>query len=267
MKAIAKKLYPFDSKFMDLGGLRLHYVDEGSGEVVVADEVGRERERYKLPYGAVLHVHDGDSVSGGQMVANWDPHTHPVITEVAGTLRFVDFVEGVTVQKQIDDVTGLSSVVVLDPKQRPASGKDQRPMVKLIDDKGNDINIVGTTLPAHYFLPGGAIVGVSDGASVGVGDVLALISGYLTNVTLIGHLMGSRDLILIDELAHNLQPETPQHWRVRLRYHPATTPWQQTSRWLTMPWNGWSEQDLRTGTAFYGTRVYLPVVHHEPMGD
>ena len=146
-----------------------------SGEVVVADEVGRERERYKLPYGAVLLVRDGDSVDGGKMVANWDPHTHPVITEVTGTLRFVDFAEGVTVQKQTDDVTGLSSVVVLDPKQRPASGKDLRPMVKLIDEKGNDVNIAGTTLPAHYFLPGGAIVGVNDGASVGVGDVLARI--------------------------------------------------------------------------------------------
>jgi len=146
-----------------------------SGEVVVADEVGRERERYKLPYGAVLHVHDGDSVAGGQMVANWDPHTHPVITEVAGTLRFIDFAEGVTVQKHTDEVTGLSSVVVLDPKQRPASGKDLRPMVKLVDDKGNDVNIAGTTLPANYFLPGGAIVGVNDGANVGVGDVLARI--------------------------------------------------------------------------------------------
>jgi DNA-directed RNA polymerase subunit beta' len=146
-----------------------------SGEVVVADDVGRERERYKLPYGAVLRVHDGDRVEGGQLVASWDPHTHPVITEVTGVLRFVDFVEGVTVQKQTDDVTGLTSVVVLDPKQRPTSGKDLRPMVKLIDDKGNDVNIAGTTLPAHYFLPGGAIVGVEDGASVGIGDVLARI--------------------------------------------------------------------------------------------
>ena len=146
-----------------------------SGEVIVADEVGRERERYKLPYGAVVHVHDGDRVEGGQTVANWDPHTHPVITEVAGTLRFVDFVDGVTVQKQTDDVTGLSSIVVLDPKQRPSSGKDMRPMVKLVDEQGNDVNIAGTTLPANYFLPGGAIVGVSDGARVGVGDVLARI--------------------------------------------------------------------------------------------
>jgi DNA-directed RNA polymerase subunit beta' len=146
-----------------------------SGEVVVLDDVGRERERYKLPYGATVSVHDGDQVDGGQIVANWDPHTHPVITEMDGTLRFVDFVDGVTVQSQTDDITGLTSLVVMDPKQRPSSGKDMRPMVKMVDDKGEDINLPGTNLPAHYYLPSGAIVGVKDGAAVGVGDVVARI--------------------------------------------------------------------------------------------
>jgi DNA-directed RNA polymerase subunit beta' len=146
-----------------------------SGEVTVVDDVGRERERYKLPYGAVLNVRDGDAVAGGQLVANWDPHTHPVVTEVAGTLVFVDFVDGVTVQKTTDEVTGLSSLVVIDPKQRPSAGKDIRPMVKLVDTKGEDLNIAGTAIPAHYYLPSGAIVGVTDGASVGVGDVVARI--------------------------------------------------------------------------------------------
>lgn len=146
-----------------------------SGEVVVVDEVGRERERYKLPYGANLLVHDGDSVQGGQMVANWDPHTHPVITEVAGKLRFVDIADGVSVQSQTDEVTGLASLVVMDAKQRPATGKDMRPMVKLLDDKDNDVNIAGTNIPAHYYLPAGAIVSVKDGADVGVGDVVARI--------------------------------------------------------------------------------------------
>jgi len=144
-----------------------------SGEVTVVDEVGRERERYKLPYGAVINVHDGDAVEGGQLVANWDPHTHPVVTEVAGTLQFVDFHDGVTVQKQVDEVTGLSSLVVIDPKQRPSSGKDMRPMVKLVDAKGNDVNIAGTNIPANYYLPAGAIVSVADNAEVGVGDVVA----------------------------------------------------------------------------------------------
>jgi DNA-directed RNA polymerase subunit beta' len=146
-----------------------------SGEVVVVDDIGRERERYKLPYGAELQVRDGDAVEGGQMVANWDPHTHPIITETAGILRFLDFIEGVTVQKQTDEVTGLSSVVVIDAKQRPTAGKDLRPMIKLIDAKGNDINIPGTSLPANYFLPGGAVANVADGSDVQVGDVLARI--------------------------------------------------------------------------------------------
>jgi len=146
-----------------------------SGEVVLVDELGRERERYKLPYGANLMIRDGDKVAGGKIIADWDPHTHPVITEVAGTLRFVDFVDGVTVQSQVDDITGLSALVVIDPKQRPAAGKDIRPMVKLVDAKENDINIAGTSIPAHYYLPSGAIVGFSDGANVGVGDVVARI--------------------------------------------------------------------------------------------
>jgi DNA-directed RNA polymerase subunit beta' len=90
-----------------------------SGELTVSDEKGLEKERYKIPYGATLEVGDGDAVEGGQIVANWDPHTHPVITEVAGKLRFEDFIDGVTVQSKTDDVTGLASVEVIDPKQRP----------------------------------------------------------------------------------------------------------------------------------------------------
>ena len=146
-----------------------------SGEITVVDSVGREKERYKVPYGATLQINDGNEVEGGQLVATWDPHTHPVITEVAGGLRFIDFVDGVTVQSQVDEQTGLSSLVVIDPKQRPTAGKDLRPMVKLVDESGNDMNIAGTDIPAHYFLPAAAIVGVTDGANVGVGDVLARI--------------------------------------------------------------------------------------------
>ncbi|MET0050190.1 MAG: DNA-directed RNA polymerase subunit beta', partial [Candidatus Thiodiazotropha sp.] len=146
-----------------------------SGELTIVDDVGRERERYKVPYGATLQVEDGTAVSGGQIVANWDPHTHPVITEVAGILRFENFVDGVTVQKKTDEVTGLSSLEIIDPKQRPAAGKDIRPMVKLVDAKGKDLNIAGTDIPAHYYLPANAVVNVQDGADVGVGDVLARI--------------------------------------------------------------------------------------------
>ncbi len=146
-----------------------------SGELGVVDENGREKERYKVPYGALITVGDGEAVEGGQIVANWDPHTHPVITEVSGTMRFVDFVEGVSIDHQADEVTGLSSIVVLDPKQRGAAGKDLRPMVKLVDDNGQDLCLAGTDIPAHYYLPQGAIVSLSDGAPVEVGDVLARI--------------------------------------------------------------------------------------------
>jgi len=146
-----------------------------SGEIILHDDVGREKERYKLPYGATLSIKDGATVDGGQVVANWDPHTHPVVTEVKGTLHFVDMVDTVTTQSQTDGVTGLSSLVIMDPKQRPAAGKDLRPMLKLLDAKGNDINIPGTDIPANYFLPAGAIVSVTDGGEVGIGDALARI--------------------------------------------------------------------------------------------
>nr|MBP8284672.1 DNA-directed RNA polymerase subunit beta' [Chromatiaceae bacterium] len=146
-----------------------------SGELSVVDALGMEKERYKLPYGATLRIGDGDMVEGGQVVATWDPFTHPVVTEVAGRLRFDSFIEGVTVQQETDEVTGLKSLVVIDPKQRPAAGKDLRPMVKLLDENEQEHNIAGTDIPARYFLPAGAIVGVADGADVGVGDVLARI--------------------------------------------------------------------------------------------
>ena len=146
-----------------------------SGELTVADSHGRERERYKVPYGASLSVSDGSEASGGDVVANWDPHTHPVITEVAGIVRFIDFIEGITVNKETDNITGLSSLVVIDPKQRGSSAKDLRPMVKLLDMDGNELNIVGTDIPAQYALPAGAIVNHADGDTVGVGDAVARI--------------------------------------------------------------------------------------------
>jgi len=108
-------------------------------------------------------------------VATWDPYTHPIITEVAGKVQFGEFIENVSVQKEQDAVTGLSSTVIIDPKQRPPAGKDLRPMVKLVDDKGDDLCIVGTDIPAQYFLPAGAIIGIEDGDEVKVGDVVARI--------------------------------------------------------------------------------------------
>ncbi|MGH8413831.1 MAG: DNA-directed RNA polymerase subunit beta' [Gammaproteobacteria bacterium] len=146
-----------------------------SGELGVIDEFGRERERYKIPYGATLMVTDSDKAQAGQLAATWDPHTHPIVTEVAGTLQFHDFVEGITVNRQVDEITGLSSIVVTDPKMRGTVGKDLRPTVKLVDDKGRGLFLAGTEIPAQYQLPPGAIVSVEDGSRVGVGDVIARI--------------------------------------------------------------------------------------------
>ena len=172
-----------------------HYVAVSrSGELTVMDDYGRERERYKIPYGANILVADGDAVKAGQILANWDPHTHPVVTEVAGKLKFFDFVEGISVEKETDEVTGLSRMVVTDPNGRgngeyrrtviDAKGKrveeavaykELRPMVKLVDENGDDLLIAGTDVPAKYYLPAGAIVNNQDGSDVDVGDVLARI--------------------------------------------------------------------------------------------
>ncbi|MEE9552298.1 MAG: DNA-directed RNA polymerase subunit beta', partial [Gammaproteobacteria bacterium] len=147
-----------------------------SGEVTIQDEVGREREHYKIPYGAVLTVADGDDVQPGQIVADWDPHTHPVITEVAGRVQFSDIVEGVTVDRQVDEITGLTNIVIADPKMRSSAAKDMRPVVKLVDSEGDELMIPGTDIPAHYLLPPKAVINVTDGAEVNVGDVIARLA-------------------------------------------------------------------------------------------
>lgn len=144
-----------------------------SGEIIIQDEDGRERERYKIPYGAILTVDEGEKVQSGQVVADWDPHTHPVISEVAGRVQFSDMVEGTTVERQVDEITGLTSMVIIDPKQRSAAAKDLRPTIKLIDDKGEELIIPGTEIPAHYMLPANAVVNIEDGAEIKVGDVVA----------------------------------------------------------------------------------------------
>jgi DNA-directed RNA polymerase subunit beta' len=146
-----------------------------SGELVIQDDQGRDRERYKIPYGAVLSVSNGDKVKAGKVVANWDPHTHPIITEVAGKIAFTDMIDGVTVNRQTDELTGLSTYVVLDPKQR-SGAKNIRPMISLVHPStGKPLNLVGTEIPARYMLPPGAIIVVNDGTTIGVGDVLARI--------------------------------------------------------------------------------------------
>ncbi|MDX1626704.1 MAG: DNA-directed RNA polymerase subunit beta', partial [Wenzhouxiangellaceae bacterium] len=146
-----------------------------SGELSVIDKHGRERERYKIPYGAMISVREGDEVEAGQVVANWDPHTHPVVAEVAGTVSFQDFIDGVTVTEQTDEVTGLSSLVVTDPKKRGSEGKDLRPTIRLLDEKGKPLTLPGTNQPAQNYLPADAVINTKDGQKVEVGDILARI--------------------------------------------------------------------------------------------
>ena len=147
-----------------------------SGEVIIVDDNNRERERHKVPYGALLSVNDGKLVRAGANLANWDPHHRPIVTEYAGTVKFENVEEGTTVAKQIDDVTGLSTLVVIDPKRRAgAAAKGVRPSVKLINEAGDEVRIVGTDHAVNISFPVGAVIAVRDGQQVSVGEVLARI--------------------------------------------------------------------------------------------
>jgi DNA-directed RNA polymerase subunit beta' len=145
-----------------------------SGEVLITDDHGRERERHKVPYGATLQVSDGQQVKAGAKLATWDPHTRPIIGEYSGTVKFENVEEGVTVAKQIDDVTGLSTLVVIDPKRGgKAQTKGLRPQVKLLDANGDEVKVHGSDHAVAMTFQVGAIITVIDGQQVSVGDVLA----------------------------------------------------------------------------------------------
>jgi len=146
-----------------------------TGEVLVTDDNGRERERHKIPYGATLLVADGKPAKAGHVLAAWDPHTRPIITEYGGTVRFEHIEEGVTVAKQIDEVTGLSTLVIIDPKRRAAAGKGLRPQVKLLNDAGEEIRIAGTDHPITITFQVGSLITVRDAQQVHVGEVLARV--------------------------------------------------------------------------------------------
>jgi DNA-directed RNA polymerase subunit beta' len=146
-----------------------------SGEVMVTDDHGRERERHKVPYGAMLTAREGVTVRAGEVLSTWDPHTRPIITEYTGQVLFVNVEEGSTVARQIDEVTGLSTLVVIDPKRSTTSKGASRPLVRLLDEAGNEINIAGTDTPISVTFQVGSIITVENGQTVGVGDVLARI--------------------------------------------------------------------------------------------
>ncbi|EEO28802.1 DNA-directed RNA polymerase subunit beta' [Oxalobacter paraformigenes] len=146
-----------------------------SGEITITDDVGRERERHKVPYGATLLVNDSLPVKAGKVLATWDPMTRPIITEYAGTIRFENVEEGVTVARQVDEVTGLSTLVVIDPKRRGTATKSARPQVKLLNENGEEVKIAGTEHAVTISFQVGALLMVQDGQKVSVGEVLARI--------------------------------------------------------------------------------------------
>ncbi|AJQ97597.1 DNA-directed RNA polymerase subunit beta' [Gynuella sunshinyii] len=146
-----------------------------SGVLAVADEHGRERERYKLPYGAVISVKSGTSVEAGEIVAKWDPHTHPIVAETSGYVSFIGLEDGITVNSKVDELTGVTSTEVIHQKDRSAAGKDIRPLIKLVDEDGVELTFGEAGQPAQYFLPDGALLNLSNGDRVKVGDVIARI--------------------------------------------------------------------------------------------
>ena len=169
------------------GSVRLHnmkHVERSDGKLVVvsrssalavADEHGREREYYKLPYGAELSIKDGAQVEPGQVVAKWDPHTHPIVSEVQGRIQFTDMEENVTINRSVDEMTGLSSIEIIESGNRPTSGRDKRPMIMLQNEHGEAVSLPGSNTPVQYMLPGNAIVSVDDGSAIGIGEVVARI--------------------------------------------------------------------------------------------
>ena len=146
-----------------------------SGEIGVIDANGRERERYKIPYGATILVKDGQEIPAGQRLAKWDPHTHPIVSEIAGFVKFEDFEEGLTVVRESDPLTGVTTLVITDPKSRGAAGKDLRPMIRLVDAKGQQLSFPGADIPASYALPPKAVVTVENEDEILVGTIVARI--------------------------------------------------------------------------------------------
>lgn len=155
-------------------------------ELKMIDELGRIQESYKVPYGAIMIKGHGENVKSGETIAKWDPHTIPVITEVNGYVRFIDMIDGQSIIRQTDELTGLTSIVILDTAERTSTAKDLRPALKIVDSFGKDVLLPGTDMPAQYFLPGKSIIQLDDAIKIRSGDTLARIpqeSGGTKDIT------------------------------------------------------------------------------------
>ncbi len=182
-------------------------------EVVLVDSEGRERARHKVPYGAKLLADDGDKVTQGQRIAEWDPYTIPIITEAKGIAHFVDLVEGVSLREAVDEATGIANKVVIDWKQQP-KGADLKPRITLRDKKGNVVKLPNG-LEARYFMSVDAILSVENGQEVHAGDVLARIpressktrdiTGGLPRVAELFEARKPKDYAIITEVAGRVE--------------------------------------------------------------
>ena len=146
-----------------------------SAEIILLDENDFEKERYKLPYGATINVKDGAKVKAGEILARWDPLNHPIISEVKGKAKLIDMENGISVRVVQDELTGLSSMEVLDAAERTSAGKDLTPTISVVDGKGKEVILPNGKRPANYVLEQKSLVNVSDAQAINVGDVLARI--------------------------------------------------------------------------------------------
>ncbi len=141
-----------------------------NGEIAILDEDNRERRRYSVIYGAKLKVKDGQKIKEGQMLAEWDPYSIPILTELPGRVKFGDIIEGVTMQEKVDDFTGLSRKVIIEPKD-----SNLRPRISIKDDTGRTLQIPESASAARYLLSVGSNILVAEGDMVEAGDVLVKI--------------------------------------------------------------------------------------------
>ncbi len=146
-----------------------------SGEIIILDKYDKEKERYKVPYGAVIKIKDRQKVKAGDVISTWDPHTHPIVSEASGTMIFEDFIDGVTVTEQLDEVTGLSNIIIMDYKKQTSTSSANRPKAALLNTRGKPVMFKGTETPIVYTFPPGAILNIQDGQKIDTGDVIARI--------------------------------------------------------------------------------------------
>ncbi len=146
-----------------------------SGEIIISDKFGKEKERYKVPYGAIINIKDKQKVKSGDVISTWDPHTHPIVSEASGVMSFEDFIDGVTVTEQLDELTGLSNIIIMDYKKQSGAPSSSRPKAALLNSKGKPVMFKGTEKEIVYTFPPGAILNIQDGQKIATGDVIARI--------------------------------------------------------------------------------------------